>query len=341
MFKSPILRNKISYLTKHLTPKNGNKVAEGTSKGSNKQPPRNQEKFVITPAKLTDYYRIEDFPQPTPKFRELAANFFLHAKTQLQWTLASYEEIPDVKDELLRQKDPQYQPKFKSPILPEILMLGYTNAGKSTLINTLLNGMKPKDKSKEYAYSSSRAGFTKTMNSFNISNKFVLMDCPGYGKFGDEKQGEMVLTYISNRKQLRSAIMIIDSTNGFREEDILIINHLVDNGIPFDIVFSKVDVIIERIMKAHKVQTKNIEDVSQRLKNMNEIEAANSKIIQYFHTMIEDVGLSGMAVRPKLLFYNSQINSKTNKKSGFEEIRTTIIERCDLEESLKRLRSKK
>lgn len=339
MFRSPILRNKILYLTKHLKPKN-EVIVEQTTKGSNKLPPRNQEKFIITPVKLTNHYRIEDYPEPSPKFKELASNFFLHAKPHLQWTLANYEDIPDVKDELLKQKNPQYQPKYQSPILPEILMLGYTNAGKSTLINTLLNGMR-KDKPKEYAYSSSRAGFTKTMNSFSISNKFVLMDCPGYGKFGDEKQGEMVLKYISNRKQLRSAIIIIDSVNGFREEDIQIVNHLVDNGLPFDIVFSKVDLIIERIMKSHKVQTKNIEDVSQRILNMQEIEFANNKIIQYFNTIIDNVGLNTMAVRPKLLFYNSQVNSKTMKKSGFEEIRTTIIERCDLEESLKRLRSKK
>lgn len=194
-----------------------------------------------------------------------AQHFFKTAKPSLSWTLADYDEIPDVKyDRLAEEREEKYgnlDPYFKNETtenmlnsrktfgikpdllqqLPEILLIGHTNTGKSSLINRLFLDKEKIKRSEQLAYVSARAGYTKTMNCFTVSNKLRIVDSPGFGWHGEEVQGKMVIDYISKRSALKMIYFLIDCTVGIREEDTIIIEHLVDLGVPFSIIFTKAE----------------------------------------------------------------------------------------------------
>lgn len=194
-----------------------------------------------------------------------AQHFFKSAKPTLSWTLADYDEIPDVKyEKLAKQREEKYgnlDPYFKNETtenmlnsrktfgikpdllqpLPEVLLIGHTNAGKSSLINRLLLDKQKLKRSDQLAYVSAHAGFTKTMNCFTVSNKLRIVDSPGFGWHGEEVQGKMVIDYIERRNVLKMVYFLIDTTVGLREEDMVIIDHLIELGVPFSLIFTKVD----------------------------------------------------------------------------------------------------
>lgn len=281
--------------------------------------PKSVASLVITPNVLTDKFRGEH-PAPSGQLLSRSQTIFNNGKPRLEWTLANYNDIPDVK----ALKNP---PK----LLPEVLFLGHTNTGKLSLINNLLvNRMEGKTAGgkTEYAYVSSRAGYTKTMNCFNIGDKLRLIDSPGYGEFGQEEQGKMVVEYIERRKVLRRAYLLIDSSVGFVDEDMQILDLLVQEGIPFEVVFTKVDLVISKILKHHNVTGKPVTDLIARKKNYELVIQANELVVQYFTNIIDQAGLLTLPSLPKLLFNNAHSAKVVPKRYGYKEIRATIIECC-------------
>lgn len=92
--------------------------------------------------------------------------------------------------------------------LPEIAMVGRSNVGKSSVINFLLNR-------KSLARVGNTPGKTRQINFFNMENKLLLVDLPGYGyakvsKKEKEKWHTIVESYLLGRTQLRLIIMILD-----------------------------------------------------------------------------------------------------------------------------------
>lgn len=287
-------------------------------KPSHLQPPRTIDHMIITPQRLADEFRNE-YHKPDGRRLNLSQQTFNNAKIKLEWTLADYNEIPDVKD-----------PK-KYTALPEVLFLGHTNSGKSSLINNLLlNSQENRTggAKTEHAYVSNRAGYTRTMNCFNISNKFRLVDSPGYGEFGLETLGEMVLEYIRSRSLLRRAYILIDSVNGFRHEDLQLIEHLTEQGISFEVIFTKVDMIIQKYMKLNKVERKRIDNIDKRCHNVEAVNNANRQVVEHFRRMVEETGLDLMAALPRILFNNALTNPWLQKRHGYKEIRATVLESC-------------
>ena len=65
--------------------------------------------------------------------------------------------------------------------LPEFLLVGRSNVGKSSFINTLINR-------KNFAHTSSKPGKTQTLNFYNVNESFYLVDVPGYGYASVDKQ---------------------------------------------------------------------------------------------------------------------------------------------------------
>ena len=128
--------------------------------------------------------------------------------------------------------------------LPEVLIVGKSNVGKSSLINSLTVH-------KSLAYTSSKPGHTRLLNFYNIDNAFYLVDAPGYGfaRGGvdlDRLFGEMMEGYFVNNERLRLVLLLIDSRREFSENDLEILQYLKENKINFFVVITKVDKVNQK-----------------------------------------------------------------------------------------------
>lgn len=122
---------------------------------------------------------------------------------------------------------------------PEFAFIGRSNVGKSSLINMLTSR-------KKLAMVSSKPGKTQLINHFIINSKWYLVDLPGYGwaKVSKAKKKEwdkMINEYLLYRRNLACVFVLIDSRIEPKRKDIDFINWLGENGIPFVILFTKVD----------------------------------------------------------------------------------------------------
>lgn len=122
---------------------------------------------------------------------------------------------------------------------PEFLLVGRSNVGKSSFINTLVNR-------KNIARISSRPGKTQTLNFYNVNSNFYLVDVPGYGyaavdKKTQQKFGKMIEDYLQTRKQLKRVFMLIDFRHKPTEDDLLMYNYLKYFNLPVTIVATKYD----------------------------------------------------------------------------------------------------
>ena len=106
--------------------------------------------------------------------------------------------------EISAVKESQY-PKSN---LPEIVLVGKSNVGKSSFVNTMINR-------KRLARTSSEPGKTRQINFYNIDNLFYFVDLPGYGysKMSKQEQvkvGESIKHYLSTRKEIALIIFLVD-----------------------------------------------------------------------------------------------------------------------------------
>ncbi len=125
--------------------------------------------------------------------------------------------------------------------LPEFLLVGRSNVGKSSFINTLLSR-------KNLAYTSARPGKTQTLNFYLVNKNFYLIDVPGYGyasvsKKVQEKFGMMIEEYLQKRQQLKRVFMLVDFRMKPTEDDILMYNFLKYYNLPVTIIATKSDKI--------------------------------------------------------------------------------------------------
>ena len=300
---------------------------------------------ILSPNILNDLFLPEGQLMYTPQQITKSQTFFNNAKINLDWTLGDYKEIPDVKYDRMYEarkvnlekmaennirNDRHFNMNAKSTFgikpellrpLPEILIMGHTNVGKSSLINNLLTPSKSLSRVDQLAYVSAKAGYTKSMNCFRISNKLRFIDSPGYGKRGDLKQGEMVIEYIEHRKLLKKVLLLIDSVEGFRPEDTTIMDHLHKNGVSFDIVFTKMDEILKKHLKKDLFKKPGAEEAIKR---------ANQAILEHYNNLIENSGLQNAVVPPKFVFNNAHVNKFIPQYSGNKMIRCSILESCNL-----------
>jgi len=139
--------------------------------------------------------------------------------------------------EVLATRRSQYPDKNE----PEFLLVGRSNVGKSSFINTLLNR-------KNLAHTSGRPGKTQTLNFYKVNDEFYLIDVPGYGyasvdKKTQSKFGMMIEEYLEKRTQLRRVFMLVDFRMKPTEDDLLMYNFLKYYNIPVTIVATKADKI--------------------------------------------------------------------------------------------------
>ncbi|WP_035757358.1 ribosome biogenesis GTP-binding protein YihA/YsxC [Hugenholtzia roseola] len=123
--------------------------------------------------------------------------------------------------------------------LPEYAFIGRSNVGKSSLINLLTAN-------RHLAKTSSTPGKTQLINHFLINDLWHLVDLPGYGwakvsKTQREGFGEMIETYIRERKQLVTTFVLVDSRLAPQEIDLAFLEFLGEAQLPFALVFTKID----------------------------------------------------------------------------------------------------
>jgi GTP-binding protein len=122
---------------------------------------------------------------------------------------------------------------------PEFLMVGRSNVGKSSFINTMINR-------KNYARTSATPGKTQTINFYLVNDKFYLVDAPGYGyaslnKAKTKKFGLMMEDYLTSREPLKQVFMLIDFRHKPTADDIMMYNYLKHYKLPVTIIATKVD----------------------------------------------------------------------------------------------------
>ncbi len=129
--------------------------------------------------------------------------------------------------------------QYPSDSLPEFLLIGKSNVGKSSFINTLVNR-------KNIARTSSVPGKTQTLNFYLVNNEFYLVDAPGYGyaavnKAQQKKFGLMIEEYLEKRSELKRVFLLIDFRLKPSENDLMMYNFLKYYNIPVTVVATKTD----------------------------------------------------------------------------------------------------
>ena len=148
--------------------------------------------------------------------------------------------------------------------LPQIVLVGKSNVGKSSFINTMVNR-------KKLARTSSEPGKTRQINFYNIDNKFYFVDLPGYGyskmsKVEQEKVGKFIEQYLVSSKDIALIIFLIDIRHDPTENDRLMYRYIIDSQKPCIIVANKADKIAVTKVDA---QVKYLQEKLNPLKDLN------------------------------------------------------------------------
>ena len=146
--------------------------------------------------------------------------------------MINFSNVTFVKSCPTRKEKPQVK---KS----EVLIVGKSNVGKSSLINALCN-------KKKMAFTSSKPGHTRLLNYYDIDNRFYMVDAPGYGyatlsKKNQKKFGLMMEDYLTTRENLKQVFMLVDFRHKLSRDDIMMFNYLKHYQIPVTIVATKID----------------------------------------------------------------------------------------------------
>lgn len=182
---------------------------------------------------------------------------------------------------------------------PEYAFIGRSNVGKSSLINMLANR-------KGLAKTSSTPGKTQLINHFVINNSWYLTDLPGYGYAKVSKSerasfSKMIEKYVLGRSNLVNLFVLIDSRHLPMKLDVDFINWLGQNGIPFNLVFTKIDKISQREFsynfKKYSQELRNTwEDLPEMFKTSSEKKIGKEEILSF----IEDT--NKYLIRNKIFF---------------------------------------
>lgn len=125
--------------------------------------------------------------------------------------------------------------------LPEFALIGRSNVGKSTFINSIVNV-------KNLAKTSNKPGKTRLINLFLINESFVIADLPGYGYAQVSKQMQNqwqknLEEYLLNRKELVSLIQFIDARHPVQKNDFQMSEWIRFNRLPYVVFATKIDCI--------------------------------------------------------------------------------------------------
>ncbi len=180
--------------------------------------------------------------------------------------------------------------QYPDTVKPEFLLVGRSNVGKSSFINTILSR-------KNIAHISSRPGKTQTLNFYSVNDAFYIIDVPGYGyaqvdKKTQAKFGMMIEEYLEKREQLKRVFLLVDFRHQPSEDDVLMYNFLKYYKVPVTVVATKSDkvggskkdknlkmildtldlVVGDDLIVFSSVTKLGVKEVLQKLEELSEIE---------------------------------------------------------------------
>lgn len=162
-----------------------------------------------------------------------------------------YMKILDVKLTISAVRKSQFPTDGKN----EFLLVGRSNVGKSSFINTMINR-------KNFARTSAKPGKTQTLNFYLINDYFYLVDAPGYGfasvnKKLKNKFGLIMEDYLEGRENLKMVFMLVDFRHKPTEDDVMMYKYLKHYNIPVSVICTKLDKISKNAVTKNKAIVMN------------------------------------------------------------------------------------
>ena len=151
--------------------------------------------------------------------------------------MINFNNVTFIKSCPTRKEKPQV-------VKSEVLIVGKSNVGKSSLINAMTN-------KKKMAFTSSKPGHTRLLNYYDIDNQFYIVDAPGYGyaKGGldlDRLFAEMMESYFDNNKELKFVLILLDARRELSADDQEIIDFVKESKVSYFIVITKYDKVNQK-----------------------------------------------------------------------------------------------
>jgi len=129
--------------------------------------------------------------------------------------------------------------QFPDPDYPEVVFVGRSNVGKSSLLNNLVGA-------KKLARVSTTPGKTREINFFLVDEQLRFVDLPGYGyaKTSHENRrswGRLITTYFEIGRPLALIVLLIDSRLPLQQSDAGVLRWFIEAGFPLQVVLTKID----------------------------------------------------------------------------------------------------
>jgi GTP-binding protein len=175
------------------------------------------------------------------------------------------------------------------PVLPEIAVVGRSNVGKSSLINSIFN-------QKKLAKVSSTPGKTRLINYFEVNNSFYFVDLPGYGfakisKDESEKWKNMIESYLQFNSNLYLLLVLIDARRGIMNIDQSLLDWLLFYKINYKMVLTKIDKLSGNELA--KIKSKIIKQIKDKnpILFSNQSEKGRINLINYLKMQLNELSI--------------------------------------------------
>ena len=177
--------------------------------------------------------------------------------------------------------------QYPTDDLPEFMLVGRSNVGKSSFINLMSNN-------KKLARISSTPGKTRNLNFYLFNKEFYFVDVPGYGyanvsKKEQKKFGLMIEEYLEKREQLKMTFMLVDARHKPSEDDLLMYKFLKYYNLPVTVIATKSDKVPpSKKEKAKKLilQTLNLEKDDEFIMISNLTKEGKDKIFKIIEDLV-------------------------------------------------------
>lgn len=291
----------------------------------------------LEPATLNSY---KTAVPPTNAQLKQAVGFFTRGPPHLLYSAGKFHECPP------------------SPF-PEVAFLGRSNVGKSSLLNALFGRTTIKP-----AHVSSRPGRTRSMNGFGIGGQgmigkgktkklqkgldgevkkenlnevawkrfgrggLVIVDMPGYGGGSREEWGAAAMRFLQQRTQLRRTFLLLDAEHGLKRTDLELVRFLHGEGLPFQIVLSKVDKLLYP-----KTSAPGPEGLHNRLLALRDVQDGIRATLNEAFKLLQEGGSARRSrdVMLDVLCCSSEKSLQGNRKIGVDELRWAVMTACNID----------